>query len=68
MSASAGQSVPAVAVDVGGPCTPQLDPEHWFALIGPGSSDFPPPQAIKNGTLAMAHASHFELAYMLLSP
>jgi hypothetical protein len=68
MSASAGQSVLALAVDAGGPCTPQLDPEHWLVWIEPGLSAFPPPQASKKGALAMAHASPLEMAYMLLSP
>jgi hypothetical protein len=69
MSAVAGHNGVALALEVGGPCTPQLDPEHWGALIAPGSLALPPPQAMRNGAMAMAIAKPRVMAYdMLLSP
>src|ERR1700758_2005368 len=38
MSAVAGHNAVVPAFEVGGPCTPQLEPEHCGALIVPGLS------------------------------
>jgi hypothetical protein len=69
MSAVAGQSAAAVPFEAGGPCTPQLEPEHCGELIGPGLSDLPPPQAIRKGVVAIAIARPRIMASaILLSP
>jgi hypothetical protein len=69
MSAVAGHSAVVPAFEVGGPCTPQLAPEHCVELIGPGLSALPPPQAMSNGAVAMAIAKPRVMACdMLLSP
>src|SRR5258706_61599 len=69
MTAFAGQSAAAPAPCAGGPCTPQLEPEHCEELMGPGLSALPLPHATSNGAVAMATAMPLKMAYdMRLSP
>jgi hypothetical protein len=69
MSAVAGHSALVFEPVGGGPCTPQLDPEHCGELIVPGLSALPPPQAMRNGAVAKAIAKPLVMACdMLLSP
>jgi hypothetical protein len=68
ISAVAGQS-DADVPEAGGPCTPQLAPEHCGALTAPGSPALPPPHAMSNGAVANANVRPRVMACaMLLSP
>ncbi|WP_254223651.1 hypothetical protein [Burkholderia multivorans] len=70
ISAFAGHSAPFTGCDDGGPCVPQLEPEHWGASIGASEPpESPPPQATSKGAMAKAVATPFDkVCDMPLSP